>query len=89
MAVRTQTVTGVEGTVKLHLATRLGIRSVPARLLWDGALARALESGVPAYDTLFVELAERERVPLVTFDRKLLASFPDLARRPGDVLDAR
>jgi predicted nucleic acid-binding protein len=89
MAVRTRTVTGVEGRVKLNLAARLGIRSVPARLLWHGALARALESGVPAYDALFVELADREQVPLATFDRKLLTSFPGLAKRPGEMRGAR
>jgi predicted nucleic acid-binding protein len=39
--------------------------------------ARGLEDeylGVAVYDTLFVELAEREQAPLVTFDRRLLES---------------
>ena len=61
----------------------LGIRSVPTRRLWRGALARALNSDVAAYDTLFVELAVRERRPLVTFDARLLAAFPDVATRPN------
>ncbi len=68
---------------RLAMAARLGIRSVPTRRLWRGALARAMNSSVAAYDTLFVELAVRERKPLVTFDPKLLAVFPDLALRPN------
>ncbi len=38
------------------------------------------------YDTLFVELAVREKLPLATFDRKVLKTFPDIASRPGDLL---
>src|SRR5439155_23611200 len=45
------------------------------RTLWRGALRRALESGVAACDTLFVELADRESLPLATFDELLPASF--------------
>jgi len=30
-----------------------------------------------------VELAVRERLPLVTFDAALLRAFPDIAVRPG------
>jgi predicted nucleic acid-binding protein len=67
---------------RLALAARLGIRSVPTRRLWRGALTRALNSNIAAYDTLFVELAVRERKPLVTFDGKLLAAFPDVAVLP-------
>jgi predicted nucleic acid-binding protein len=44
-----------------------------------------VRTGVSVYDTLFVELAERERAPLVTFDRRLLAACPTIARRPKDV----
>ena len=68
---------------RLALAARLGIRSVPTRRLWQGALARALNANVSAYDTLFVELAVRERRPLVTFDGKLLAAFPGVVVRPS------
>jgi hypothetical protein len=32
---------------------------------------------------LFVELASRERLSLATFDSKVLAAFPDIAKRPG------
>jgi predicted nucleic acid-binding protein len=71
---------------RLGMAARLGIRSVPMRRLWRGALARAMNANVAAYDTLFVELAMRERKPLVTFDAKLLAAFPDIATRPHGVV---
>jgi predicted nucleic acid-binding protein len=42
-----------------------------------------MNSNVAAYDTLFVELAVRERTRLVTFDAKLLAAFPNVAVRPN------
>ena len=67
---------------RLGLAARLGIRSVPIRRLWRGALTRALNSSIAAYDTLFIELAVRERKPLVTFDTKILTTFPLVAVRP-------
>lgn len=71
---------------RLGLAARLGIRSVPIRRLWRGALARAMNSNVAAYDTLFVELAVRERKQLATFDARLLTAFPDVAVRPRAVV---
>jgi predicted nucleic acid-binding protein len=88
MAVRTGGVAAAEGGFKLQLAARLGIHSVAVRALWQGALARAVASDVPVYDTLFVELADREQVPLVTFDRKLLAAYPAVAKRPKELLDS-
>ena len=83
MAARTRVIDESMALHRLGLAARLGIRSVPTRRLWRGALARALHANVAAYDTLFVELAVRERVPLVTFDKRLLARFPDIAVRPN------
>jgi len=56
---------------------------VPNRTLWQGALVRAHQSKVAVYDTLFVELAARERLPLATFDAALLKAFPDIAVRPA------
>ena len=83
MAVRAEVLAPEEAPKRLTLAAGLGIDSVSSRSLWHGALARALASGVAVYDTLFVELAIRERLPLATFDAKMLRSFPDIARRPG------
>jgi len=86
MATRTGLIDKPMALRRLAMAARLGIRSVPIRRLWRGALARALNSNLAAYDTLFVELAVRERKPLVTFDAKLLAVFPDVAVRPTDLV---
>ena len=62
MAARTGVIDKRVALRRLGLAARLGIRSVPTRRLWRGALARALNSNVAAYDTLFVELAVRDVV---------------------------
>ena len=45
-----------------------------------------MNANVAAYDTLFIELAVRERKRLVTFDARLLAAFPSVAVRPGAVV---
>ena len=47
-----------------------------------GVLQRAVKSGCTAYDCEFVALAEELRVPLVTFDRQVLAAFPATAIHP-------
>lgn len=88
MAIRAGILTPEEGHRRLDLAARLGIRSVPNRTLWQAALARAVNSGVPVYDTLFVELAARRRLPLATFDIKVLEAFPDVAHRPVALLSS-
>jgi predicted nucleic acid-binding protein len=89
MAARSGVVTHDVATGKLALAARLGIHSINNRILWHGALTRALHSGVAVYDTLFVELANREKIPLVTFDDKLLKTFSPIAKRPRDLLPVR
>jgi len=86
MAIRQRVIPPAEGHKRLVLAARLGIHSVPTCTLWQGALVRALNSGVAIYDTLFVELAVREQLHLATFNRKLIKVFPDVAARPGDLL---
>jgi predicted nucleic acid-binding protein len=86
MASRTGVIDKRVALRRLGLAARLGIRSVPTRRLWRGALVRAMNSNTPACDALFVELAVRERRPLVTFDTKLLATFPDVATRPDGIV---
>jgi len=82
MAARSGVVAPEDAPSKLDYAAQLGIHSIANRTLWRGALRRALESGVAAYDTLFVELADRESLPLATFDERLLRSFPLIAKRP-------
>ena len=88
MSIRAGVVAEADGPAKLHLARRLGIHTIATRALWHGALVRSVQSGIAVYDTLFVELAEREAAPLVTFDQRLLKRWPEIARRPADA-DAR
>jgi predicted nucleic acid-binding protein len=83
MAVRAGVLPAADGSAKLHLARRLGIHTIATRALWHGALLRSVQSGIAVYDTLFVELAEREGAPLVTFDQRLLKSWPAIACRPA------
>ena len=85
MAVRKGALSPEESHRRLGLAARLHIRSVPIRILWQPALARAIAHELAVCDTLFVELAARRGLPLVTFDRKLLDAFPDVAYRPREL----
>ena len=85
MAVRTGVLPTEEGHQKLDLAARLGIESVANRSLWLPALTRALSSRAAVYDTLFVELAVQRRLPLATFDRNVLKTFPEIAHRTGSL----
>lgn len=82
MATRRSILDLPEALHRLELARALGIHSVSVSSLWAGALARAHASGVAVYDTLFVELADRERIPLVTFDGPVIKAFPRIAMRP-------
>lgn len=86
MATRAKVVTAQDASAKLALAGRLGILSINNRTLWHGALARSMSSGIAVYDTLFVELAEREGIALATFDGKVLKAYPEIAKRPRELL---
>jgi predicted nucleic acid-binding protein len=85
MATRSAVLSPADAPARLSLAGRLGIHSVPNRRIWHGALLRAVRSGMAVYDTLFVELADRESIPLVTFDMKLTRAWPDHCCRPRDL----
>jgi len=85
MAVRRGVLEEIDADRRLRSAAGLGVHSIRTRSLWQGALLRAIRSNVSVYDTLFVELAIRERLPLATFDRKLLETFPETAARPRDL----
>jgi predicted nucleic acid-binding protein len=85
MAVGTGTLSASEGHRRLDFGSRLRLRSVPIGSLWQNALTLSLDSGLSAYDTLFVALARRRRLPLVTFDKLVLKAFPDVAKRPSDI----
>jgi predicted nucleic acid-binding protein len=86
MAIRHKVLPLDEAAKRLALANGLGIHSVSNRSLWQGALVRATTSNVAVYDTLFVELAVREHVPLATFDGAVLKAFPSIAVRPGSLI---
>ena len=85
MAVRTGVLPPANAPVRLGLARRLGIESIATATLNQGALMRAIDSGVAVYETLFVELAVRSGCPLATFDQAVIRAFPDIARRPRDL----
>ncbi len=85
MAVRSGVLLPEDGPSRLTLARRLGIESVATTTLSHGALLKSLKSGVAVYDTLFVELAQRMRCPMVTFDKAVLKAFPDIAIHPSDL----
>ena len=82
MAIRSGILPPDEGPMRIGLSRRLGIESVSTATLCQGALLRAVASGIPAYDTLFVELAVRSACPLLTFDKAVLGAFPEIAIRP-------
>jgi predicted nucleic acid-binding protein len=86
MAARSDVIAKDDAAAKLALAGRLGVHSISNRTLWHGALTRALASDVAVYDALYVELADREGVPLATFDDKVLKAYPAIAKRPRDLL---
>ena len=85
MATRHAVLSIEDAANRLTLADGLGIHAVSNRTLWRGALVRAHQSKIAVYDTLFVELAARERLPLATFDAALLKAFPGIAVRPAAI----
>ena len=85
MAVRSGILPPEDGPVRLSLARRLGVESMPTATLCQGALLRSVTSGITVYDTLFVELAARIGCPLLTFDKAVIKAFPDIAIRPRDL----
>jgi predicted nucleic acid-binding protein len=85
-AVRFQGITLEHGLELLEDVESLVNWSVPVGLLWREALACAAEYNCSTYDTLFVVLAERENSNLLTYDQRLLTAFPEIAKRPVQVL---
>ena len=81
-----------------HVRSNL-LSSTQALAVWSRALTRleskehaidghlvldlAIRSGCSTYDAEFVVLAQQLNCPLLTFDRKLLQLFPDVAVKPG------
>lgn len=69
-------------TLALDDADALIDYAVPANELWHRALELAVEHNHPAYDTLFIALAEARNLSLLTYDNKLIAKFPGVAVTP-------
>jgi predicted nucleic acid-binding protein len=53
----------------------------------DRVLRLAAGSDCSAYDCEFVALAQQLKVPLVTWDKQILAAFPSIAMSPRGYLD--
>ncbi len=66
------------GLEVLQDAEALIDRVIPAQELWERALELAVQYNHPAYDTLFIAAAELGETQVVTFDKKLLGTFPSL-----------
>jgi predicted nucleic acid-binding protein len=61
-------------------------RVLPVERLWRAAVGLALRRDHPVYDAVFVAAAERIGSKVVTFDRRLVAAFPEFtidARGPA------
>jgi predicted nucleic acid-binding protein len=67
-------------------AARLSIESVAVTDLWRGAVARAIVADHPVYDTLFIELAERSKTRVASYDRALRKKFPELVVEPSALI---
>lgn len=85
LACRAGALDAIQAEKTLFLAERLVTKTVSSRQFANSALHLAMVHQHPAYATLFVALAMREDVPLVTWDRGLLTKFPNRAMRPSDV----
>lgn len=66
-------------------ACRLWTELIPVDSLWSIALELALSSGHSSYDTLFIAAARIRQTRVVTYDRKLLALFPNDTVTIGDL----
>jgi predicted nucleic acid-binding protein len=86
VAARAGVIEATEAPDRLRQVVRFGVESVATRSLWQGSLARSVVSGVSVHDTLFVELAFRTDLPLVTHDARLLRTWPDRCIRPAALL---
>ncbi len=68
-------------------ADALITHAAPTDELWERALELSVAAKHPAYDTLFVALAERENTGLVTYDAKLRKKFQNQTISPSEFLN--
>ncbi len=59
-------------------------RVIPTEQLWERALELAVQYNHSAYDTLLIAAAELGETRVVTFDKKLLQTFPSLTVDAGE-----
>ena len=78
-----------EGLRALKDAEALITETVKTNQLWEYALELAVEKNHPAYDTLFIALAAARNTKVITFDRKMCRTFPELTISPADFLKKR
>ena len=84
--IRFQDISLYHGLELLEETERVLDWSVPVGSLWREALVVAQEYSCSTHNTLFLALAEREHCHLLTYDRKLLTSFPEVTLKPAQVL---
>ena len=82
MAVRNRKLTQETAGQLFQAAGHLVTQTIPSNAIWRSALKHSCTAEHPVYDTFFVALAERENVPLWTFDKKIMKHFPGIARKP-------
>lgn len=76
----------------IDLQTAISMQTQAERQLADNeytvnsmdVLTLAMETGCSAYDCEFVSLAKSLNLKLVTGDKKLIQTFPEIAMTPGD-----
>jgi len=85
MAIGEGVIDETTGTEFLPLSDAMVTHTIPTQTLWSGALWLAVTSGLPAYDALFVAVAERENAMLATFDQGIIKAFPQIAKSPGAI----
>ncbi len=66
-------------TVCIDHGEALVERVLPVERLWRAAVGLALRTDHTVYDAVFAAAAERTGTSVLTFDRRLLAAFADLA----------
>jgi predicted nucleic acid-binding protein len=76
--------TAVDAKERIDILVRAPVAGVPIAELMPRAFAISVACTVTIYDSLYVALAEKRDIPLVTADRRLirqLAGDADLAKR--------
>jgi len=84
--VRTRNLPLEAGAAVLRDAEALVTQVVPSSALWEQALELAAVREHPTYDALFVALAAARDCKVVTYDRAMLAAFPEYTIEPAAYL---